>query len=42
MTDANAEAIVDILADMLAVVKTETLSNKLADVKAGTLDEMRH
>ena len=38
----KAEAIFDILADTLAVVKPEKLSNKLANVKAGTLDEMRH
>ena len=38
----KAQAIVDILADTLAEVKPETLSKKLADVKAGKLDEMRH
>ena len=42
MTDVKAEAIVDILANTLAVVKPKTLSDKLADVKAGTQDKMRH
>ena len=42
MTNVKAEAIVDILAYTLAAVKPETLSKKLADVKAGKLEEMRH
>ena len=40
MTDVKAEAIVDILPNTLAEVKPETLSEKLADVKVGILDEM--
>ena len=31
-----------ILANTLAEVKPKTLSNKLTDVKAGNLDEMRY
>ena len=42
MTDKKTEAIVDILANTLAEVKPETLSDKLTDVKAGKLDEMRY
>ena len=42
MTDKKTEAIVDILAITLAEVKPETLSDKLTDVKAGKLDEMRY
>ena len=37
MTNVKAEAIVDILADTLADIKPGTLSEKLVDVKAGTL-----
>ena len=40
MTDVKAEAIVDILPNTIAEVKPETLSEKLADVKVGILDEM--
>ena len=42
MTDKKTEAIVDILANTLAKVKPETLSDKLTDVKARKLDEMRY
>ena len=42
MSDVKAKDIVDILADTLGELKPETLSDKLEDVKAGTLDEMRH
>ena len=42
MTDKKTEAIVDILANTLAEVKPETLSDKLTDVKASKLDEMRY
>ena len=42
MTDKKTEAIVDILANTLAEVKPGTLSDKLTDVKAGKLDEMRY
>lgn len=40
MTDKKAEAIVDIFDNMLAEVKRETLSEKLAYVKAEKLDEI--
>jgi len=33
---------IDALADWLEKVRPETLSERLADVKAGTLDENRH
>ena len=42
MTDKKTEAIVDILANTLEEVKPETLSDKLTDVKARKLDEMRY
>ena len=42
MTDKKTEAIVDILVNTLAEVKPETLSDKLTDVKARKLDEMRY
>ena len=42
MTDKKTEAIVDILANTLEEVKPETLSDKLSDVKARKLDEMRY
>ena len=42
MTDKKTEAIVDIFANTLAEVKPETLSDKLTDVKARKLDEMRY
>ena len=42
MTDKNAKAIVDILANTLAEIKPETLSDKLTDLKAGKLDEIRY
>ena len=42
MTDKKADAIVDILANTVAEVKPETLSDKLTDVKAGKQDEMRY
>ena len=42
MTDKKTEAIVDILANTLAEVKPETLSDKLTDVKARKLDETRY
>ena len=42
MTDKKAKEIVDILANTLAEVKPETLSDKLFDAKAGKLDEMRY
>ena len=42
MTDKKTEAIVDILTNTLAEVKPETLSDKLTDVKARELDEMRY
>ena len=42
MTDKKTEAIVDILVNTLAEVKPETLSDKLTDVKAKKLDEMRY
>ena len=42
MTDKKTEAIVDILANTLAEVKPETLSDKLTGVKARKLDEMRY
>ena len=42
MTDKKTEAIVDILAHTLPEVKPETLSDKLTDVKARKLDEMRY
>ena len=40
MTDKKA--IVDILANTLAKVKPETLSDKLTDVKAGKLDKISY
>ena len=40
MTDK--QGIVDILANTLAEVKPETLSDKLSHVKAGKLNEMRY
>ena len=42
MTDKKTEAIVDILANTLAEIKPETLSDKLTHVKARKLDEMRY
>ena len=42
MTDKKTEAIVDILANTLTEVKPETLSDKLTDVKARKIDEMRY
>ena len=42
MTDVKAEAIVDILADTQAQVKPEKLTDKLVDLKAGRLDDIRH
>ena len=42
MTDKKAETIVDILANTLAEVKPEKLSDKLTDTNAGKLDEMRY
>ena len=42
MTDKKAETIVDILANTLAEVKPEKLSEKLTDTNAGKLDEMRY
>ena len=42
MTDKKTEAIVDILANTLAEVKPETLSDKLTDAKARKIDEMRY
>ena len=41
MKHQKAEAIVDILANTLAEVKPETLSEKLTHVKIEKLDEMR-
>lgn len=42
VTDVKVEAIVYILADMLAEIKPATPSDKLADVNSGTLDNIRH
>ena len=42
MTDKKADGFVDILANKVAEVKPETLSDKLTDVKAGKQDEMRY
>ena len=42
ITNKKAEAIVHILANTLAEVKPKTLSDKVTDVKAGKLDEMRY
>ena len=42
VTDVKAEERVDILGYKQVEVRPKTLTNRLADVKAGTLDEMRH
>ena len=42
VTDVKAEERVDILGYKQVEVRSKTLTNRLADVKAGTLDEMRH
>ena len=42
MKDKKAETIVDILANTLAEVKPEKLSDKLTDANARKLDEMRY
>lgn len=42
MTDVKAEERVDILPYKQVEVRQKTLTNRRADVKAGTLDEMRH
>ena len=42
LPDVKAEAIVAILADTVEEAKRETHTNKVANIKAETLDEMRH
>ena len=42
VTDVKAEERVDILAYKQVEVRPKTLTNRRADVKAGTLDEVRH
>lgn len=42
VTDVKADERVDILAYKQLDVRPKTLTNRLANVKAGTLDEMRH
>ena len=42
VTDVKAEAIFDILAYTLAQVKPEKLTDKVVDLKAGRLDDIRH
>ena len=42
VTDVKAEERVDILAYKQLEVRPKTLTTRPADVKAGTLDEMRH
>ena len=42
VTDVKAEERVDILAYKQVEVRPKTLTDRRADVKAGTLDEMRH
>ena len=42
VTDVKAEERVDILAYRQLEVRPKTLTTRPADVKAGTLDEMRH
>ena len=42
VTAVKAEERVDILAYKHVEVRPKTLTNRLADVKAGTVDEMRH
>ena len=42
LADAKAEAIVAFLADKVEGAQIETYTNKLANIKANKLDEMRH
>ena len=42
VTDVKAEERVDILPYKQVEVRPKTLTNRRADVKAGTLDEVRH
>ena len=42
LPDVKAQAIVAFLADTVERAQRETYCNKLANIKANTLDEMRH
>ena len=42
LSDVKSEAIVAFLADTVEGAQRETYTNKLANVKAKTLDEIRH
>ena len=42
LPDVKAEAIVAFLADTVEAAKRDTYTNKLANIKAKTLDENRH
>ena len=42
VTDVKADERFDILAYKQVEVRPKTLTNRRADVKAGTLDDMRH
>ena len=42
LPDVKAQAIVAFLADTVEEAQRETYTNKLANIKANTLDEMRH
>ena len=42
VTDVKEEERIDILAYKQVEVRPKTLTNRRADVKAGTLDEVRH
>ena len=42
LPDVKAKAIVAFLADTVRRAQRETYTNKLANIKAKTLDEMRH